>query len=122
VRRYKSVLIVDDDEDVREAISDLLSFEGHPNVVAADGVAALAALERCETPTLVLLDDLMPRMNGAEFLDRLSRLESPRNIQVVFMSGRSELRQESPLVIGELPKPFELDALLALLRGWPGNG
>jgi CheY-like chemotaxis protein len=50
MRRFKSVLIVDDDADVRESISDVLSFAGHPNIVAADGMQALAALERCETP------------------------------------------------------------------------
>lgn len=115
MRRFRSVLIVDDDEDVRESMSDLLSSEGHHTVVAADGVEALAALERCETPTLVLLDSVMPRMDGAEFLDRLSRLRSPKDIAVVFISARSGPLPESPLVIGELRKPFELDAVLALL-------
>jgi CheY-like chemotaxis protein len=122
MRRFKSVLIVDDDADVRESISDVLSFAGHPNiVVAADGMEALAALERCETPTLVLLDLLMPRMDGAAFLEGLGRLESPKNIHVVFISASREPRPESPLVIGELPKPFDVDALLALLAGRPGS-
>ncbi len=121
MRRFKSVLIVDDDDDVRESMSDVLSSEGYPVVVAADGVEALAALERCETPTLVLLDSRMPRMNGAEFLDRISRLESPKDIAVVFISGRSEPLPESSLTIGELRKPFDLDALLALLLGRPGS-
>ena len=116
MRRFKAVLIVDDDQGVREAMLDVLSFEGYPAVAAADGVEALTALERCETPTLVLLDSLMPRMNGAEFLDRLSRLESPKDIAVVFISGRNEPHPESPLVVGELRKPFELEGLLALLR------
>ena len=119
MRRYKSVLIVDDDADVRESISDVLSFAGYPNIVAADGIEALAALERCETPTLVLLDSLMPKMDGAALLEKLGRLESPKNVQVVFISASREPRPKSPLVIGELPKPFEVDALLALLAGWP---
>jgi CheY-like chemotaxis protein len=121
MRRYKSVLIVDDDADVREAMSDVLSSEGYPHIVAADGIDALAALERCETPTLVLLDSLMPRMDGAAFLEALGRLESPKNIQVVFISASRDSRPKSPLVIGELPKPFDIDALLALLAGWPGR-
>ncbi len=121
MRRYKSVLIVDDDADVRESISDVLCFAGHPNIVAADGLEALAALERCETPTLVLLDLLMPRMDGAAFLEGLGRLESPKNIHVVFISASREPRPESPLVIGELPKPFDVDALLALLAARPGS-
>ena len=121
MRRYKSVLIVDDDADVREAMSDVLSSEGHPHIVAADGIEALAALERCETPTLVLLDSLMPRMDGAAFLEALGRLESPKNIQVVFISASRDSRPKSPLVLGELPKPFDIDALLALLAGWPGR-
>ena len=121
MRRYKSVLIVDDDADVRESMSDVLSFAGHPSIVAADGMEALAALERCETPTLVLLDLLMPRMDGAGFLENLGRLESPKNIHVVFISASREPRPESPLVIGELPKPFDVDALLALLAARPGS-
>jgi CheY-like chemotaxis protein len=121
MRRYKSVLIVDDDADVRESISDVLSLEGHPNVVAADGTEALAALERCQTPTLVLLDFIMPRMDGAAFLETLGRLESPKNIHVVFVSASREPRPESPLVIGELLKPFDVDAPLALLAGSPGS-
>lgn len=118
--RYKSVLIVDDDPDVRETMSDALSLEGHPNVVAADGPEALAALERCESPTLVLLDTVMPRMDGAAFLEELSRFESPKDIQVVLISARSGPRPHSPLVVGELPKPFDIAALLALLAGGPG--
>jgi CheY-like chemotaxis protein len=122
VRRFKSVLIVDDDADVRESVSDVLSFAGHPNiVVAADGSEALAALERCETPTLILLDSIMPKMDGAGFLEKLERLESPKDIHVVLISGRSEPRPRSPFVIGELRKPFEIDVLLALLDGWPGR-
>ncbi len=121
MRRYKSILIVDDDADVRESISDVLCFEGYPNIAAADGIEALAALERCEPPTLVLLDSLMPRMDGAAFLEKLGRLESPKNIQVVFISGVREPRPASPLVIGDLSKPFDLDALLAVLAGGPGS-
>lgn len=121
MRRFKSVLIVDDDRDVRESIADALSFEGHPSIVAADGLEALAALERCQTPTLVLLDSLMPKMDGAEFLKTLDRRESLENVQVVCISGMTEPLPKSPLVIGELPKPFELDALLALLAAGSGG-
>lgn len=122
MRRFKSVLIVDDDQDVREAMADVLSSEGHPTVVAADGEQALAALERCDPPTLVLLDSAMPRMGGAAFLERLRRLKPPRDIRVVVISGSSEPRPKSPFVTGELQKPFELDALLALLAGAPDSG
>ena len=78
MRRYKSVLIVDDDADVRESISDVLSFAGHPNIVAADGMEALAALERCETPTLVLLDSLMPRWTARRFWRSWAAWSLPR--------------------------------------------
>ncbi|HTP51419.1 MAG TPA: response regulator [Anaeromyxobacteraceae bacterium] len=122
MRRFKSILIVDDDADVRESVSDLLSFEGHPNIVAANGIEALAALERCETPTLVLLDSVMPGIDNATFLEKLGRLESPESIQVVFISGHRGTHPESPLVIGELPKPFDIGALLALVAARPGSG
>jgi two-component system nitrogen regulation response regulator NtrX len=114
MRRFKSILVVDDDADVRESIAEVLSSEGHPSIVAADGAEALAALEGCETPTLVLLDARMPGMDGSEFLERL-RSKSVDDIRVIVISASPIPRADSSLVIGELPKPFEVDALLALL-------
>jgi hypothetical protein len=67
IRGDRSVLIVDDDVDVRETLSDVLFAEGHHVVVASDGLDGLAALERCNPPTLVLLDHTMPRMDGPSF-------------------------------------------------------
>ena len=116
---YKSVLIVDDDLDVRESVSDVLSLEGYRAIAARDGLEGLAALERCEAPVLVLLDRMMPRMDGPAFLQELSRLESPRNVHVVLISAQSASRPESPFVIGELPKPFNIETLLDILAAPP---
>ena len=63
----------------------------------------------------------MPKMDGAGFLEELERLESPKDIRVVLISGRSESRPQSRFVIGDLRKPFEVDLLLALLDGCPGR-
>ena len=121
MRGYKSVLIVDDDPDVRESVSDALSLGGHHAVLTSDGLDGLTALERCDPPTLVLLDHTMPRMDGPAFLKELDRLESPSNVHVVMISAQRLPRPESPLVIGELPKPFDIEALLALLSSRPGS-
>ncbi len=111
---------MDDDTDVRESVADVLALDGHAVILARDGLEGLAALERCESPILVLLDRTMPRLDGPTFLKELDRLNSPKKIDVVLISAQREPRPESPLVIGELPKPFDIDALLALLTARPG--
>jgi DNA-binding response OmpR family regulator len=116
---YRSILVVDDDADVRETISDALSLEGHRVLGAGDGLEGLAALDRCETPVFVLLDRMMPRMDGPTFLQELGRRKSPGNVHVVLTSAQSGSLPASPFVIGELPKPFDIEALLALLSAPP---
>jgi CheY-like chemotaxis protein len=62
------VLIVDDDPEIRESMRMVLEDEGYHVREAADGVAALDELHRDQQPCVVLLDLMMPRMNGWEFL------------------------------------------------------
>ncbi len=64
------VLIVEDDSDLRQAICQILEEEGYSVRSAADGAEALAALEREAQPCLILLDLMMPGMNGWEFLEK----------------------------------------------------
>src|SRR4051812_20813559 len=61
------VLIVDDDEDVREAVRDLVGMKGYRVEEARDGEQALALLERTEVPCIILLDLVMPVMDGWQF-------------------------------------------------------
>jgi CheY-like chemotaxis protein len=63
-----TILIVDDDEDIRETLAELLELEGYATVKAANGAQALAKLRQEAAPCVILLDLMMPVMNGFEFL------------------------------------------------------
>jgi CheY-like chemotaxis protein len=111
------ILVVDDDPQVRATIVRALEELGYQTGEAADGEAALAALRAAEPPSLVILDYVMPGMDGAETAREIAAIDP--NLPVVFSTGHAALRALRA-VAGEdapvLEKPFTLDELDALLR------
>ncbi|MCW8138221.1 MAG: response regulator transcription factor [Planctomycetota bacterium] len=112
------LLLVEDDADIREDLAELLTDEGYEVETAPDGRAALAALRRRAGWGLVLLDLMMPVMDGWAF--RRAQLGDPAlaAIPVVVISGAADLAGTArALGVAEaVQKPFELDALLAAIR------
>jgi CheY-like chemotaxis protein len=104
------LLIVDDEVAILEALTDILSVEGYDVATAANGAEGLAHVGR-DRPDLILLDLMMPVMDGQEMLRRLKDDPALRPIPVVVMSAgrvtKSELQGSRFLA-----KPFELDDLL----------
>ena len=99
------VLVVDDDEGIREALSDLLADAGFATVSARHGLDALNVLtELPELPTLILLDLRMPVMDGWAFCDARNRIRSLREIPIVALSA---------VPITEANRPAGIDAVLA---------
>jgi CheY-like chemotaxis protein len=112
------VLIVDDDADLLRALSGVLEDAGYRVVVALDGRQALSLLERGLEPALVLLDLMMPRMNGWQVLDEIGRARhaSGRRIPIVLMSAlEGSMQTLSWRVEGTLQKPVASAALLGLV-------
>jgi CheY-like chemotaxis protein len=109
-----TIVVADDDPDIRRLVADILRDEGYRVLAAADGREALALIRR-RTPALVLLDLQMPLLTGWDVLDRL-RAEDIRT-PVVFMTAASRARVEAErhAVAGFLAKPFEVDELLAVV-------
>jgi CheY-like chemotaxis protein len=105
------VLVVDDDRDVREAIAEILLSEGVMVVVARDGREALNHLTACPAkPALILLDLMMPRMNGWQLLEHLGGDPALASIPVCVVSASG---CASPCGVREqLHKPFEIQALI----------
>lgn len=98
--RAKTILVVEDEEILREAYHKILSREGFDVVCAADGVEALACLERV-MPDLILLDMLMPHMDGLTFLERANlRQRFPRTKVVAFSNLSSQEGLTSMLRLG----------------------
>ena len=112
------ILVVDDDEDIREVMQELLAGEGFEVDVARDGIDALAKLEVETAPPLILLDMMMPRMDGEAFLEELRARPALANASVVVISGNAAAREKAGNLraAGCLVKPFELDELLGLVR------
>jgi len=111
--RAPLVLVVDDDPDILEAIADILETEGYRVARARHGGEALARVAE-ERPSLILLDLMMPVMDGPAFAAALRSQEGGDRIPVVVISadGNAE-RAERVQAQAFLAKPFDIDALLA---------
>ncbi len=81
----KKVLVVDDEQDLRDAIATALSYEGYDVHTATDGIEAFAAAEEI-VPDIILLDILMPRQNGIETLIAIRKESWGKNIPVIIMT------------------------------------
>src|SRR5437762_11749160 len=90
-----TVLAVEDDFDLRDALVPILEYEGHRVVSAANGQEALERLQTMPPPSLILLDLMMPVMDGEEFRARQLRDPTLASIPVVVVSAhaRSEERR-----------------------------
>jgi two-component system response regulator MprA len=112
------ILVVDDEPAVRESLRRALELEGYEVDLAADGQEALARLEQRDQPDALILDILMPRMDGLEVCRKL-RLEGDE-VPVLMLTARAEIDSRvAGLDAGAddyLPKPFALAELLARLR------
>lgn len=114
----KRILIVDDEEENRQALCDLLSdeYEVHQ---AKDGLEALACVAKIK-PHLVLLDIIMPRMDGLQTCLRLRQNEDTRTLPVIFLTTKNEPSTEAfGLELGAddfIPKPFNKDVLKARIK------
>src|SRR5215831_14156522 len=78
-----SMLVVDDDPDIRQALAELLAESGRRVATAKDGYDALEKLDSLDRPCVILLDLMMPRMSGLELLDHLSQQPSLEDVQVI---------------------------------------
>jgi two-component system, chemotaxis family, chemotaxis protein CheY len=110
--RY-SVLVVDDDADVRELLAAVLKSEGYDVLTAENGAAALSVL-RDTLPDLIVLDLMMPVMNGWEF--RAAQLDDPAlagiPVMVVTADASTRTRAASLGVQAYMTKPIQFDRLL----------
>jgi len=112
------ILIVDDNDEVREALGALLESAGHQVLAAADGREALAFLRRCEVPPcLVLLDLMMPGLNGWDFRAEQIRDERLAAIPVIVLSAHPLAMDAKNMgAAAVLLKPFDPETVLAAVR------
>jgi CheY-like chemotaxis protein len=110
--QFETVLIVEDDDALRRLLEHVLVFEGFKVVTAAHGAEALRALDGF-VPALVVLDLVMPWVNGIEVLATMRQIPRLRNIPVLVVTGSQttdrDLAAYRPLVI--MRKPLNIDAV-----------
>jgi CheY-like chemotaxis protein len=108
--RQPRVLVVEDDERLVMAMSDVLVDDGYETRTAADGRAAIQRLTGGFSPDVIVLDLAMPHVNGFEFLDWLKK----NGIEVPILLSTLLDEYEGPELgaVGKLAKPFTLEQLL----------
>jgi CheY-like chemotaxis protein len=107
------ILVVDDDDDIREAMRDHLEGAGYDVTLASTAAGALALLKTGLRPAVMLVDYLMPGSTGADLLMECQREVELRSIPAIIMSAA---RPDDPLaggVVLSLRKPFRPDELVA---------
>jgi CheY-like chemotaxis protein len=109
------ILVADDEPTLLGLISAALTDEGYTVVPARDGREAVELAVK-ESPDLVLLDVMMPRLSGREALRQIRAAPETQSVPVVLMSAGVPSGQ-MPDGVPFLPKPFDLDRLLSLIEG-----
>ncbi len=112
------ILIVEDDRDVRESIVEVLQDSSYHVLDASNGKEALERLRGGERPCLILLDAMMPVMNGWEFRAEQQQDQELSAIPVVVLSAHASAEETARTmgVAGYLKKPVRLERLLATVK------
>ena len=114
----KDVLVVEDDDAIRDAIREVLTEVGYSVTTAPNGEEALGRLRESERPPgLILLDLMMPVMDGWQFLDRLSADPGMHDVPVVVLSANVGGQPRNDVLL-YLRKPIDLDRLVETVDRW----
>ena len=122
----KFVLLVDDDLAVQEALKDALEDEGHKVTVAGNGIAALGHLRSGMLPDVIVLDHMMPVMDGPTFVSEVHKDPALQGLAIVLLTAdaRADMKASAMGVNAYLRKPLKLEQLLDIIEngvGAPGD-
>lgn len=115
------VVILEDDQGIREALQACIELEGYIVRTAANGDEAFALLKELKEPCLILTDLMMPGMNGYEFIELASKTHTIASIPIVIVSASPnesvlKVMSDSGKIKGFVKKPVDLDYMLALVH------
>jgi CheY-like chemotaxis protein len=119
----KTIMVVDDDADVRDAVTDLLEGHGYAVIPASNGQEALDELKAGEKPSLILLDVMMPIMDGQAFSAEQQADPELSDIPVVAFTafGAALDKMKDMKVSARIEKPVQADELLDSVDRWTGR-
>jgi CheY-like chemotaxis protein len=119
----RQVFIVDDDEEIRASLRFLLEDEAYQVEEAVNGMAALAFLEQSDEPWVVLLDRMMPDLDGLEVLRAIAeRPQVVARTAIIFLTARQDTFTGEPArlvaaqTFAQVAKPFDLETLLVTIQ------
>lgn len=113
----RRILVVEDDPAIRETIQAVLELEGYRVTSAENGQAALQLLEEQDQPCLILLDLMMPVMNGWEFLEAIRKKDAViSTVPIAVVSAAADLASVECYGCKVLQKPTDIDHLLAVAQ------
>lgn len=117
----QKILVVEDVAEIRESLKDLLEISGYSVITASNGREAMDHLNQNPSPSLILLDLMMPVMNGWEFLEQREKSEKLLNIPVVVTTAAGESKlQDVKNANAVIKKPIEFATLLSWVERFCG--
>src|SRR5215813_15425786 len=121
VAKGRNILLIEDEVDIRTILKDALEWEGYRVYTASNGKEGIEVLPEMPVPCLILLDLMMPVMNGWEFANALENDRAYADIPIVTVSAFSD-PEKRIRAKGSIKKPVDLDVLFALVRKHCGPG
>jgi CheY-like chemotaxis protein len=110
------ILVIEDDKDLRDSLCDALRLEGFDVVAAEHGEAALHHLNTGARPCVILLDLMMPVMDGWAFHRELAKDQSLASIPVVVMTAAAQARAAAVDASAVLYKPLRMDTVVEVVQ------
>jgi len=112
----KYVLVVEDDRDIREGLTDLLGDYGHEVRGASNGREALDLISASSRPCIILLDLMMPVMDGWQFMEEISRRRELADIPICIITAGESTKVPGPSVVSIIRKPFDATVLMRVVE------
>jgi CheY-like chemotaxis protein len=111
------ILVVEDDDDIRDSLKELLEEEGYRVDTAANGQQALGKLRESTLPELILLDLMMPVMDGWQFQEQLREVPSFARVPIIVISA-TKFSREPLNAAAFIPKPLDAGVLLETIESF----
>ena len=115
--KSKTIFVIEDDPGISFVLSELLEGEGFKVQVAENGVVALELLQKHGVPSLILLDMIMPKMNGWEFAKEFTE-KYDHLCPIIAMTAAADAKQRAKDInaVDLIEKPFDFDQFLATIK------
>ncbi len=117
ILKSKTIFVIEDDPGISFVLSELLEGEGFKVQVAENGVVALELLQKHGVPSLILLDMIMPKMNGWEFAKEFTE-KYDHLCPIIAMTAAADAKQRAKDInaVDLIEKPFDFDQFLATIK------